>query len=168
MARTPFPLIAGAALALLLGQGAGERAHALPMALPHMHAQHGAMKTHTPKLKPPPAPPAEKVKPPEGPTQPFHGLMAAAQTEVRTRLGAPDVARSEGSGAMWTYRLPDCALYIFFRAPKGASADTPARVSGAASGPRVRGQRPLPVNDCIAEAMGRQGGGSASAAGGAS
>ena len=86
-----------------------------------------------------------------GRTPPFHGLLAATETEVTGRLGAPDLARAEGAGAMWTYRLPDCALFVFFRraAPEGL------KVSGAASGPRMRGRNPPPVNECLAEAFER-------------
>lgn len=87
-----------------------------------------------------------------GRTPPFHGLLAADEMEVRSRLGAPDVARAEGAGAMWTYRLPDCALFVFFKSPQGQ----PLKVSGAASGPRVRGRTPPPVNECVAEALDRQ------------
>jgi hypothetical protein len=120
----------------------------VPVARMHQHVR--PPKPETPK------PEIATAKPPP---QQFHGLMAQDRDAVRTRLGAPDVARDEGSGAMWTYRLPDCALFIFFRAPRGGASDVAARVSGAASGPRVRGQRPLPVNECIAEAMNRQGSG---------
>lgn len=88
-----------------------------------------------------------------GRTPQFHGLLAASETEVKTRLGAPDVARAEGSGAMWTYRLPDCALFVFFKGIRGEAL----KVSGAASGPRVRGRSPPPVNECVAEALDRQG-----------
>lgn len=82
----------------------------------------------------------------------FHGLLAASEIEVKTRLGAPDIARTEGSGAMWTYRLPDCALFVFFKGPQGQ----PLKMSGATAGPRVRGRSPPPVNDCVAEALDRQ------------
>ena len=151
-------LMIGLAALILLGPGGPARA--MPIVKVQSHMQH-MPKMRGPKLRPEPGKPetpaAKPGEPP--PPQQFHGLMAAAQSDVRTRLGAPDVARAEGSGAMWTYSLPDCALFIFFRMPKGAPADASPRVSGAASGPRVRGQRPLPVNDCIAEAMNRQGGG---------
>lgn len=160
MARNLALILGGAAL-VLLSQGAGSTTRANP--LPRLHAARVGPRLHPPKVRPGPAKPetagAKPALAQHGPDQPFHGLMAADQGEVRTRIGAPDVARSEGAGAMWTYRLPDCALFVFFRGSKHAPADTPARVSGAASGPRVRGQRPLPVNDCIAEAMTRQAGG---------
>lgn len=100
----------------------------------------------------PGATPAAPAEPP----QKFHGLMSAPPDEVRARIGQPDFARSEGSGAMWTYRLPDCALFVFFRAPKDAPPGTGLKVSGAAAGPRVRGRASPPVNECIAEAITRQ------------
>jgi hypothetical protein len=148
-------LTIGGAVAVLLGQDAPGPALAASGAHVHMPRAelHGASRS-APKAPKAAAPETAAVKPP--PAQPFHGLMAADQAEVKTRLGSPDVARGEGAGAMWTYRLPDCALFVFFRGPKGASGDTVVRVSGAASGPRVRGQKPLPVNDCIAQAMNRQ------------
>ena len=150
MERTPARIVCGATLALLLA--AVGVASATPKIVPvaHLHQHARPLKPDTPK------PEIANAKPPP---QQFHGLMAQDQEAVRTRLGAPDVARDEGSGAMWTYRLPDCALFIFFRGPKGGAPDIASRVSGAASGPRVRGQRPLPVNECIAEAMNRQGSG---------
>ena len=153
MKRDTAFIMRGAALALLT-LGVGLPARAMPIVMPHMHVQH-IPKPRGLKVKPAQSEAARPAAPP----QQFHGLMDAAEADVRIRLGTPDVARAEGSGAMWTYSLPDCALFIFFRAPKGGAPDAPARVSGAASGPRVRGQRPLPVNACIAEAMTRQGGG---------
>ena len=96
----------------------------------------------------PAAPPDAADRDPPGPTSAFGGLAALSETQARARLGAPDIARSEGAGAMWTYRLPDCALFVFFR----SSAGQPLRVSGASAGPRTRGQTPLSVEACIAEA----------------
>ena len=65
------------------------------------------------------AAPSEADRDPPGPMPAFGGLAALSETQARDRLGAPDIARSEGSGAMWTYRLPDCALFVFFRAAAG-------------------------------------------------
>jgi hypothetical protein len=74
-------------------------------------------------------------------------LMHASPQTVRDRLGEPDVSRAEGKGALWTYRLPRCALYLFFHdGPKGL------KVSGASTGPRRRGDALLTVSDCIATA----------------
>lgn len=75
-------------------------------------------------------------------------LFRASPESVRARLGDPDVSRSEGKGAFWTYRLPHCALFLFFReGPKGY------RVSGAATGPRKRGEPSLSVAACLASAV---------------
>jgi hypothetical protein len=82
----------------------------------------------------------------------FHGLLAAGEAEVTSRLGAPDIRRAEGKGAMWTYRLPDCALFVFFKHSEAEGL----KVSGAASGPRVRGRNPPPVNECLSEALDRR------------
>ncbi len=75
-------------------------------------------------------------------------LFHASEAGVRARLGDPDVSRSEGRGAFWTYRLPHCALFLFFRdGPKGY------RVSGASTGPRKRGESSLSVAACLASAV---------------
>lgn len=75
-------------------------------------------------------------------------LLHASPAEVRARLGDPDVARAEGKGAFWTYRLPHCALFLFFH--QGAAG---LQVSGAATGPRKRGEPVLTVPACLATAV---------------
>lgn len=75
-------------------------------------------------------------------------LFHAAPERVRARLGDPDVSRAEGKGGFWTYRLPHCALFLFFHeGPKGL------RVTGAATGPRKRGEPVLSVPACLASAV---------------
>jgi len=75
-------------------------------------------------------------------------LLHATPERVRARLGDPDVARSEGKGGFWTYRLPHCALFLFFHeGPKGL------RVTSAATGPRKRGEVLLSVPACLASAV---------------
>jgi hypothetical protein len=75
-------------------------------------------------------------------------LFRATPEGVRARLGDPDVSRAEGKGAFWTYRLPHCALFLFFHeGPKGL------RVSGASTGARKRGEPPLGVEACLASAV---------------
>lgn len=74
-------------------------------------------------------------------------LNAASEAQVRSRLGAPDIARSEGTGAFWTYRLKTCALFVYFRSENGQ----PLAVSGAAAGPHRRGQTAPKLETCLAE-----------------
>jgi hypothetical protein len=78
-------------------------------------------------------------------------LLGLTEAEAKAKLGAPDAARDEGSGAMWTYRLDDCALFVFFK----AEDDKPLKVSGTASGARRRGEAAPPVQGCIADALKR-------------
>ena len=79
--------------------------------------------------------------------EPETGLQAldnATQAQVRAKFGEPDVARAEGEGAFWTYRLPDCALFVFFR--KEAKV---MRVSGLSAGPRRRGEPTPETAECL-------------------
>ena len=134
--RKPILILAAlAALASPPGAAAARPRHKPPAAAP------------APKAATPAAPEADAADP-AAPTPAFGGLAALSEAQARARLGPPDIARSEGSGAMWTYRLPDCALFVFFRSTGGQ----PLKVSGASAGPRRRGQTPLPVEACIAQA----------------
>ena len=78
-------------------------------------------------------------------------LVGLTPAEAKAKLGPPDAAREEGAGAMWTYRLDDCALFVFFK----AGDDHPLKVSGTASGARRRGEAAPPVQACLAEALKR-------------
>ena len=142
MSRT-LVLIAGVAAAALLAQSAARAAHqdSLPAsdAVDLLHEQPSAS--------------SRPAKPQANRPPPFHGLLGTSEAEVTARVGAPDLSRAEGKGAMWTYRLPDCALFIFFR----RTPTEGLKVSGAASGPRTRGRNPPPVNECLTEAMSRRG-----------
>jgi hypothetical protein len=89
----------------------------------------------TPALAAPPAPEVQS-------------LLGRSESALRVRLGEPYVARREDQGAMWTYRLPGCALFVFFR----ASGREGLRVVGAASGPRRRGEPAPAVDACLAGA----------------
>ncbi len=150
MVRTLVLIVAASLVALWAARVAWAAQSDHPMS-----AQSGTMAAATDRAPSggSPAPAGRSDKPETGHTPPFHGLLAASETEVKTRLGAPDIARTEGAGAMWTYRLPDCALFVFFKSARGEAL----KVSGAASGPRVRGRAPPPVNECVAEALDRQG-----------
>jgi hypothetical protein len=75
-------------------------------------------------------------------------LVGFDETRLKAALGQPALARNEGQGAMWTYRLRTCALHVFL-SRDGAGA---LRVKGAASGPLVRGGATPGVDACVAEA----------------
>ena len=75
-------------------------------------------------------------------------LLGASETGVRAALGEPDVARREDGGALWTYRLPACALFVYFR----AAGREGLRVVGTASGPRRRGDAAPTAEACLAAA----------------
>jgi hypothetical protein len=93
-----------------------------------------------PAAKPAPAPPRGEAHFP---------LARATPDEVKAWLGEPAVANHEGEGALWTYRLQDCALMVFFK-DEGAGL----KVSGVATGPRRRGQPAPDAESCIAGARG--------------
>ena len=74
-------------------------------------------------------------------------LARATPAEVKQWLGEPAVANEEGKGALWTYRLQDCALMVFFK-----DEGTGLKVSGVATGPRRRGQPAPDAESCVAGA----------------
>ena len=76
----------------------------------------------------------------------LQALLERPEADVRARLGEPDIARREDGGAMWTYRLPACALYVYFR----TAVREGLRVVGAATGPRRRGEAAPGVDACLA------------------
>ncbi len=88
-------------------------------------------------------PPAPAAEAPAAPTLKL--LLGASEQEARLRLGEPDVARKEAAAAMWTYRRPACALYLYFKEEGGR-----LRVVGAATGPRRRGDAAPGVDACLA------------------
>lgn len=75
-------------------------------------------------------------------------LARATPDEVRAWLGEPAVANQEAKGALWTYRLTDCALMVFFK-DQGAGG---LRVSGVAAGPRRRADASPDPDACITNA----------------
>lgn len=79
-------------------------------------------------------------------------IVGLSDSEAKARLGAADLERTEGAGALWTYRLKDCALLVFLRKGPGQAF----RVTGADSSLRRRGDPPLPVGACIQQAMDRR------------
>ena len=60
-------------------------------------------------------------------------------------LGAPDIARREAKGALWTYRKSDCVLFVYL-ADKGDGL----KVTGLSSGPRRAGEAAPTVEVCLA------------------
>ena len=140
-------------IALILGAAA--LVTALPAASRPAHARRPAAHAANPKAAPQPDTdaPDRPAKPAQSSSAlPLSGLLAASEDDARQRLGAPDLVRAEGQGSMWTYRMDDCALFLFFKGPEGQ----PMRVSGAATGPRRRGEPPATVEACIAEAVSAQ------------
>jgi len=77
-------------------------------------------------------------------------LLERTDAELRTSLGEPDLKRSEGDGALWTYRLQDCSLMVFLHRT-GATW----KVSGAQTGPLERGQPAPEVDACLKTASGK-------------
>ena len=141
----PIALILGAAALLTALPAAARPAHARR---PPAHAAKAKPDAqHAPDTSDRPAKPAQASS-----ALPLSGLLAASEDDARQRLGAPDLVRAEGQGSMWTYRMDDCALFLFFKGPEGQ----PMRVSGAATGPRRRGEPPATVEACIAEAVSAQ------------
>lgn len=73
-------------------------------------------------------------------------LVGSDETRLKAELGEPELMRAEGDGALWTYRLPACALYVFL----GRDASTsPWKVKGAQAGPLKRGEQPPEVDVCL-------------------
>ena len=78
------------------------------------------------------------------------GLIGRSDEDIRRTLGVPDLARNEGDGALWTYRLPACSLMVFLKRTDGAM-----KVSGAQSAPLQRSGSPIAVDACLAASAGR-------------
>jgi len=75
--------------------------------------------------------------------------VGSDETRLKAELGEPELMRAEGDGALWTYRLPACALYVFL------GRDTPAggwKVKGAQAGPLKRGGAAPEVDVCLKSA----------------
>jgi hypothetical protein len=130
MDRTPLLLGLAAVIALTAG-GADARP-----------------KKKKPESAPPPPVIAAPAPAPAAPT--LATLISASDEEVKTRLGVPDIARTEAGSAMWTYAWPDCALMVFFKSADGRDL----RVSGATAGPRRRNQATPSVDACLAQNQG--------------
>jgi hypothetical protein len=89
--------------------------------------------------------PAPERKPGE-PAPTLAELVGSDETRLKAELGEPELMRAEGGGALWTYRLPACALYVFL------GRDTPTsawKVKGAQAGPLKRGEQAPDVDVCL-------------------
>jgi hypothetical protein len=75
-------------------------------------------------------------------------LVGRTDTELRASLGAPELTRAEGDGAMYTYRLPGCALLVFLHKAEPAGY----KVTGAQAGPLSRGGATPDVDACLKSA----------------
>ena len=102
--------------------------------------------TVAPTVTETPAAMAAEPELPTGAEMTLGALRERSEDEVRAKLGEPAVARREEGGAMWTYRLQACALYVYFR----AAGREGLRVSGVATGPRHRGDIAPGVDACLA------------------
>lgn len=75
-------------------------------------------------------------------------MVGLDEARLKAAIGQPSLARNEGQGALWTYRLRSCALHVFL-ARDAAGA---LRVKGASAGPLKRGAATPQVDACVAEA----------------
>jgi hypothetical protein len=83
-----------------------------------------------------------------GPAPTLAALVGADEARLKAELGEPELMRTEGDGALWTYRLPSCALTVFLT----RDATTAARgwkVKGAQAGPLKRGGTTPDVDVCL-------------------
>lgn len=78
-------------------------------------------------------------------------MVGRSDTDLRSALGMPDLQRTEGDGALWTYRMPSCALMVFLRRSSGVAF----KVTGAQTGPLARGNPAPDVDACLRTAGSR-------------
>lgn len=91
------------------------------------------------------SPPAAEPPAPRTPT--LATLRGLTPEAVKAKLGAPVLERQDGAGALWTYRLPTCALLVFF-----ADQGSGLKLVGAEAGPLVRGAVAPATDVCLAGA----------------
>jgi hypothetical protein len=90
--------------------------------------------------------PRKPERPAGAPAPTLAGLLGADETRLRAELGDPDLMRAEGGGALWTYKLQTCAVYVFLSRPK---PNAPWQVKGAQAGPLKRGQAAPDLDGCL-------------------
>ena len=88
------------------------------------------------------------LNPTVGHVDSFAALIGFDEARLKGVLGAPALARDEGQGSLWTYRLKSCALMVFL----ARDASGALKVKGGAAGPLVRGAPAPTVDACVAEA----------------
>jgi len=77
---------------------------------------------------------------------------APSRRDVERVLGEPDIARQEGAGAAWTYRLESCALMLLF----AADSRNELRLAEAAPSARRAGAQAPNLQQCAAEVAARR------------
>lgn len=88
------------------------------------------------------------LNPNVGRVENFEALIGFDEARLKGVLGDPALARSEGQGSMWTYRLRSCALMVFL----ARDASGVLKVKGGSAGPLVRGAPTPGLDACVAEA----------------
>jgi hypothetical protein len=74
-------------------------------------------------------------------------LTGLTDDAAREKLGAPDIARREAGGALWTYRKADCVLMVYL-ADKGQGL----KVTGVSATAKKAGDPAPKVETCLAAA----------------
>jgi hypothetical protein len=91
------------------------------------------------------------ARPTTGPAPTLAALVGADESRLKAELGEPELMRTEGDGALWTYRLPGCTLLVFLSRDTAATARG-WKVKGAAAGPLKRGGAAPEVDVCLKSA----------------
>lgn len=76
---------------------------------------------------------------------------APTQAEIERVLGHADIARQDGAGSAWTYRLDSCALLLLFT----SDAHNTLRLSEAHPSARRTGEATPSLDQCATEASAR-------------
>lgn len=78
----------------------------------------------------------------------FSALIGFDEARLKGVLGDPFLARNEGQGSLWTYRLKSCSLMVYL----SRDGSGVLKVKGGSAGPLVRGAPTPSVDACVAEA----------------
>ena len=74
-------------------------------------------------------------------------LTGLTDDAAKEKLGAPDIARREAGGALWTYRKADCVLLVYL-ADKGQGL----KVTGVSAAAKKAGDPAPKAETCLAAA----------------